>query len=85
MFLPGFGTAGGPGDGTASGAVGAYLAQHGQLSPDAGGVLTFHTEQGQDMGRPGAVRVRLETTGKAVTRVQVSGFAVVVAEGTIEI
>ena len=72
-----------PATGTASAAVGAYLALHGQLHPDADGSLNFRTEQGHAMGRPGSVAVRLEMAGSAITRVQVSGHAALVAEGQV--
>ena len=72
-----------PVTGTASAAVGAYLIHHGQIAPDADGVLSFHTEQGHVLGRPGSAGVRLETDGRQVTRVQVSGKAVLVGEGKL--
>ena len=72
-----------PATGTASGAVGAYLARHGRIAPAADGSLNFRTEQGHAMGRPGSVTVRLETDGDAITRIQVSGHAVLVAEGQV--
>ena len=82
-FCPAAGLPEDPVTGTASGAVGAYLARHGQLTPDAGGVLNFRTEQGHAMGRPGSAGVCLETDGRQVTRVQISGTAVLVGEGKL--
>jgi len=82
-FCPAVGLPEDPVTGTASAAVGAYLARHGQLAPDADGVLSFRTEQGHAMGRPGSVGVRLETDGGQVTRVQISGRAVLVGEGNL--
>lgn len=82
-FCPAVGLPEDPVTGTASGAVGAYLARHGQIAPDAGGVLSFRTEQGYALGRPGSAGVRLETDGKQVTRVQISGKAVLVGEGKL--
>jgi len=82
-FCPAAGLPEDPCTGTASAAVGAYLARHGQLTPDADGVLSFRTEQGYAMGRPGNVGVRLETDGRQVTRVQISGRAVLVGEGNL--
>jgi PhzF family phenazine biosynthesis protein len=82
-FAPAAGLPEDPVTGTASGAVGAYLANLGLLRPDSAGVLSFRTEQGYAMGRPGTVGVRLETREGAVTRVQVSGTAVVVGEGKL--
>jgi len=82
-FCPAVGLPEDPVTGTASAAVGAYLARHGQIAPDADGVLSFRTEQGHTMGRPGSAKVRLETDGKQVTRVQISGKAVLVGEGKL--
>jgi len=82
-FCPAVGLPEDPVTGTASAAVGAYLARHGQIAPDADGVLSFRTEQGHAMSRPGSAKVRLETDGKQVTRVQISGTAVLVGEGKL--
>ncbi len=82
-FFPAIGLPEDPVTGTASGAVGAYLARHGQLLSEAEGVLTLKTEQGHAMGRSGSARVRLEMRGSEVARVQVGGNAVVVGEGKI--
>ena len=82
-FAPGIGLPEDPVTGTASAAVGAYLALYGLLAPDAQGVLSFRTEQGHAMGRPGSAGVRLETDGGRVTRVQISGVAVLVGEGKL--
>ena len=82
-FAPGVGLPEDPVTGSASGALGAYLLRHSLARPDAHGVLAFSTEQGYAMGRPGQAQVRLEVKGYEVTRVQVSGEAVLVAEGKI--
>jgi len=82
-FCPAVGLSEDPVTGTASAAVGAYLAHHGRLAPDADGVLSFRTEQGYALGRPGSARVRLETDGSQVTRVQISGVATLVGEGKL--
>ena len=82
-FCPAVGLPEDPVTGTASAAAGAYLALHGPLRPGVGGVLSFRTEQGHAMGRPGGAKVRLETDGGKVTRVQISGSAVLVGEGKL--
>lgn len=82
-FCPAVGLPEDPVTGTASGAVGAYLARHGWLTPDENGVLSFHTEQGYTMGRPGGAGVHLQMDGTGVTQVQVSGTAAFVGEGTL--
>ena len=82
-FCPAVGLPEDPVTGTASAAAGTYLALHGQLSPDENGVLSFRTEQGYAMGRPGNAEVRLETEGGQVTRVQIRGSAILVGEGKL--
>lgn len=58
-----------PATGSAAAAFGAYLRELGQASPDA--MLTLR--QGEDMGRPGTLRVELRPGDP---RVRVSGTAV---------
>ncbi len=82
-FCPALGLPEDPVTGTATGAVGAYLARHGQRLPDAEGVLRFRTEQGYAVERPGTVSVRLQLSGKDVTQVQISGYAALVGEGNL--
>lgn len=82
-FCPTIGLPEDPVTGTASGALGAYLAHYDLLPRDEGGALTFETEQGHAMGRPGCVRVVIQTQAGVVTGVQVRGRAVRVAEGTL--
>ena len=82
-FAPGAGLPEDPVTGSASGALGAYLLRHGLAMPDADGVLAFVTQQGYAMGRGGGAQVRVETRGEEITRVQVGGPAVIVAEGRL--
>lgn len=82
-FCPGAGLPEDPVTGTASGAVGAYLAQRGLLTADENGKVLFTTTQGEAMGRPGNVRVRVKTANGEILQVQVSGRAVLVASGTL--
>jgi trans-2,3-dihydro-3-hydroxyanthranilate isomerase len=82
-FAPGVGLPEDPVTGSASGALGAYLLRHSLARADAHGVLAFSTEQGRALGRPGQAQVRLKVKGSQVTRVQVGGEAVLVAEGRI--
>ena len=82
-FAPGVGLPEDPVTGSASGALGAYLWRHDLARPDVEGVLRFSTEQGYAMGRPGQAQVRLEAAEAGVTRVQVRGEAVLVAEGRL--
>ncbi|MEV7598142.1 PhzF family phenazine biosynthesis isomerase [Kitasatospora sp. NPDC089797] len=60
-----------PATGAAAAAFGAYLRELGAVTAPA--VLTLH--QGEDLGRPGVLRVELRTES---TRVRVSGTAVAI-------
>ena len=82
-FCPAAGLPEDPVTGTASGAVGTFLARHGQLVPNAEGKMRFRTEQGYAMGRPGHAEVELKFEKKTITSVQVSGHAVLVAAGSL--
>ena len=82
-FCPAAGLPEDPVTGTASGAVGAFLAKHGRLTADTEGLTQFRTEQGYMMGRPGNVDVQIRTAAGGVTGVSVSGTAVLVGQGTL--
>lgn len=84
-FAPAIGLPEDPVTGTASGALGAYLARHRPGLIDANGLLEFRTEQGTAMGRPGSARVRVQTSGERVTGVEVSGYAVIAGQGTLRV
>ena len=65
-----------PVTGSATGGMAAYLWHHGYLnSPE------FIAEQGHDMGRAGAVQVRVHGPREAIAAVQIGGTGVVVLEG----
>lgn len=70
-----------PVTGSASGCLGAYLARHGKLAPDADGVARYVHTQGHDMGRPGRVQVEVAMEGGAPVEVRVGGACVRVLEG----
>lgn len=82
-FCPAAGLPEDPVTGTASGAVGAYLARQGRLTADAEGMARFRTEQGFVMGRPGNVEVQIGMAAGEVVEVLVSGTAVLVGQGTL--
>lgn len=65
-----------PVTGSATGGMAAYLWHHRYLSSPI-----FIAEQGHDMGRAGAVQVRVSGPPEAITTVQIGGTAVVVVEG----
>ena len=67
-----------PVTGSATGGMAAYLWHHGYLnSPE------FIAEQGHDMGRAGAVQVRISGSREAIENVQIGGTGVVVLDGSL--
>ncbi|MEW6546829.1 MAG: PhzF family phenazine biosynthesis protein [Bacillota bacterium] len=68
--------------GTASGALGGYLALRG-LIPFYDGVARLRCEQGHIMARPSLIHVRLEAFPEGPPRVWVGGAARLVLEGRI--
>jgi trans-2,3-dihydro-3-hydroxyanthranilate isomerase len=82
MFAGDMGSAEDPATGSAALALGARLVARGDL-PD--GTQTFTVEQGVDMGRPSRLTVTCDIAQGVVERLQVTGTAVLVAEGRIAI
>ncbi len=82
-FCPTAGLPEDPVTGTASGALGAYIARHRLPPVFSEDGFTFQTEQGHAMGRPGSVQVIIELAQESVTGVWVRGRAVLIAEGTV--
>jgi trans-2,3-dihydro-3-hydroxyanthranilate isomerase len=82
MFAPGLGVAEDPATGSACGPLGCYLVQQGLVPRErAGQILSW---QGVAMGRPSRIHVAItQDAAGAITRVQVGGEAVVVAEGKL--
>jgi trans-2,3-dihydro-3-hydroxyanthranilate isomerase len=82
MFGPGLGVPEDPATGSAAGPLGCYLAAHG-LVPD-GALKEIVNWQGVKMGRPSRIFISIARDGGgAISRVQVGGQAVLVAEGTL--
>ena len=79
MFAPGQGVGEDPATGSATGPLGCYLVKH-KLAPESGDMISL---QGVAMGRPSRLHIRIGRNGVAITRVQVGGKAVRVAEGTL--
>ena len=73
-----------PATGSAACALATYLALQ---SGDSDRVHNFEVEQGVEMGRPSLIKVKveLEDSGKAIKSVRLSGNAIVVSQGTIEV
>ena len=65
-----------PVTGSATGGMAAYLWHHGYIDSS-----DFIAEQGHDMGRAGAVQVRISGSREAIETVQIGGTGVVVLEG----
>ena len=65
-----------PVTGSATGGMAAYLWHHGYMDAPE-----FIAEQGHDLGRAGAVLVRLHGPREAIEAVQIGGTGVVVLEG----
>jgi trans-2,3-dihydro-3-hydroxyanthranilate isomerase len=69
-----------PVTGSATGAMAAYLWHYNYLT-----VPEFTAEQGHWMGRPGRIQVRVIGERNAIQTVQISGSAVVVVQGQLEL
>jgi trans-2,3-dihydro-3-hydroxyanthranilate isomerase len=82
MFASGLGIAEDPATGSACGPLGCYLVQHGLVARERAGQIV--SWQGVAMGRPSRIHVAIaQDDAGAVSRVQVGGEAVVVAQGTL--
>jgi trans-2,3-dihydro-3-hydroxyanthranilate isomerase len=84
MFASGFGIAEDPATGSACGPLGCYLVQQGLVDDsDASRIVSW---QGVVMGRPSRIHIAIASdSAGAISRVQVGGTAVVVAEGTLTV
>jgi trans-2,3-dihydro-3-hydroxyanthranilate isomerase len=81
MFAPLIGIVEDPATGSASGALGAYLVQHGAV--DIAPITDITSEQGYEIERPSRIFIRVESEDDAIQAVTVGGQAVMVVEGTI--
>lgn len=81
VFAPSIGIAEDPATGSAAGALGAYLVQHGvvELTPSTDLVI----EQGYEINRPSHIHVQVESDSNMVQSVKVGGACVMVAEGVL--
>jgi PhzF family phenazine biosynthesis protein len=80
MFCPALGIPEDPVSGNAHAMLAAYLWDLGQFGKKS---TTFIGRQGNQMKRPGQVRVRLETDNGALIAAHIGGTAVIVSEGTL--
>lgn len=81
MFAPAIGIDEDPVTGNANGPLGAYLVDLG-LGPGKG-EFRFRARQGEAMGRPGEIEVRVDVENAKPVRVRVSGRAVTVFEAEL--
>lgn len=81
MFAPSIGVAEDPATGSASGALGAYLVQHGVV--EVRPTTEIIAEQGHEVDRPSRILILVESSDDAIQEVKVGGQAVLVIEGTL--
>jgi len=84
MFAPAIGIAEDPVTGNANGPLGAYLVHH-RIVPHDNRLLRFVAHQGEAMGRPGAIEVRVAIRDHVPVQVQIVGNAVIALEGSLTI
>jgi trans-2,3-dihydro-3-hydroxyanthranilate isomerase len=81
MFASPIGIAEDPATGSASGALGAYLVQHGVV--EVGPMTELIAEQGYEVDRPSRIIIEVESDDDVIQAVKVGGQVVMVAEGTL--
>ena len=82
MFAPGLGVPEDPATGSAAGPLGCYLVSHGLVKGDASRRMV--NWQGVRMGRPSRIHIAIASDAAGtITRVQVGGQSVLVAEGKL--
>src|SRR5262245_23229016 len=85
MFAPGLGVPEDPATGSASGPLGCYLVSHG-LVPAGEAAKQIVNWQGVKMGRPSRLHIAISTgANREITRVQVGGQSVLIAEGQLTV
>ena len=83
MFAPMIGIIEDPATGSASGALGAYLVQHGVV--DIGPMTEITAEQGYEIDRPSRILIQVDSDEEVIQSVMVGGQATLVVEGTLTI
>jgi len=81
MFASPIGVVEDPATGSASGALGAYLVQHGAV--EVRPVTEITAEQGYEIDRPSRIFIEVESEDDAIQTVKVGGQAVMLIEGTL--
>jgi len=79
MFSPQFDIAEDPATGIASGPLGSYLVEYGLIEGDAAQRIV--SLQGNVMGRPSRIHIRIGGTRGKITSVEIGGESVLVARG----
>ncbi|HTJ38272.1 MAG TPA: PhzF family phenazine biosynthesis protein [Dactylosporangium sp.] len=79
MFSPAYGVTEDAGTGSAAGPLALHLGRHGRVPLGT----TITVRQGVEMGRPSTIRARATMAGGKVERVEISGSAVLVADGRL--
>ena len=81
MFAPLIGIVEDPATGSASGALGAYLVQHGVV--DIRPETEITAEQGYEIDRPSRILIQVNSDDDAIQGVMVGGESILVVEGTL--
>ncbi|HZS11099.1 MAG TPA: PhzF family phenazine biosynthesis protein [Nitrospirales bacterium] len=81
MFASPIGVTEDPATGSASGALGAYLVQHGVV--EVAPTTEIIAEQGYEVDRPSRLLIQVESDDDVIQSVKVGGQAVLVIEGTL--
>ena len=84
MFAPVVGINEDPVTGNANGPLGGYLIQN-KIVDYKDNLFEFNGRQGEEIGRPGVVNVRVKIENDQPTLIQIKGDAVVIFKTEIEI
>ncbi|MDZ7630011.1 MAG: PhzF family phenazine biosynthesis protein [Gemmatimonadaceae bacterium] len=81
VFCPGVSVPEDPATGSATAALGGYLAAR----TPRNGTLRWTTQQGIEMGRPSRLEIEVDKVNDVITAVRVGGSAVLMSEGRLRI
>jgi trans-2,3-dihydro-3-hydroxyanthranilate isomerase len=80
MFAPDAGVPEDPATGSAAAAFAGWLARY---APEASGRSEYTLLQGEEIGRPSRIDLRIDRSGDRVVAVRVGGASVMVSQGTL--
>jgi trans-2,3-dihydro-3-hydroxyanthranilate isomerase len=83
LFAPFIGVPEDPATGSASGAVGAYLAKYCVIKKETFGSIKI--EQGYEMKRPASIYVQVKQEGTTIKSIRVGGESVTIIQGQLKI